>query len=155
MNNRDMDMLFEFDSVLKEKTKSNTFNLYELLDILPNVVKIEIIKVEFDKIYSKEISFRKFSFDAVKNAIASVNSDAEYILCREIANYKGNIIVLIGLINKCKLTEEDMLDIYRWAKKRRKELGLSDNLFNIYPEFIKKENLYDNINEEINKQKIL
>lgn len=137
------------------KTRTNSFSLYEFLDITPSVIKIEIIKENFEKIYEKEMTL-------IPNIINSYNVyiEKDYtcrVQCINDAcnNYKKEIEELFQLIQFSHLSEEALLDIYVWAKKRRKELKLPDTLFNIHPDFMPKACILEKANEKINKQKNL
>lgn len=94
-----------------------------IAEILPELIKIEIIKEKLEELYKHE---------KVSNS---------YDL---IGYYK-----LAEILQILNISEESKTEIYRWAKTKRKEFGLNDNLFNVHSGLIRNPLSYDKINEKI------
>lgn len=112
-------------------------NLYKMLDIVPLSVKLEIVKEELLKLYNSEkklVENGKFIDDFFVNELESQYND------------------FLDLVNYINFDDELKCELYIWAKTKRKELNLEDNIFNVSSFSIEEEDRFDNANEIINKQ---
>ena len=123
--------------------------------VLPETIKLEILKEDLIKIYKKEKELEEsiinFGYDKSDYTEAFFYGRNETLtLSRselsDLYNELNNLLVVLDLSETAKL------EIYKWAKLLRKELELNDNLFNVFPEFLLYEHTYEKINEKINKQ---
>ncbi len=115
-----------------------SFNLYHLINIVPNNIKFELLKQELIKVYMKELAYIKSTdFNRRDGAVCMATQG------------------LIDLIKQAELPDEILKDLYIFAKEARKELGLRDNLFNIYESVLDNPQQYEKINEQINSKKKL
>lgn len=128
-------------------------NSPETFEMLPEKIKLEILKEEFLKTYNKEVQLEKtiinhgYEKNDYINSLFFGRDEALKILNSNLTeSYKD----LFYLLNTFKLSEEGKTQIYYWAKTKRKELELNDNLFNIFPYILSDK--YEKINEQISKQ---
>ena len=125
-----------------------TKNAPELFRLLPEKIKLEVLKEECLKVYKKEMELEE---DMVKCGYKSYTMLwFDHSLDTPIHELEESYRNLLQMIDIFQLSEEGKTTIYYWAKIKRKELKLNDNLFNIFPILL--HDKYENINEQINKQ---
>lgn len=127
-------------------------NINKLKFFVPNVVKTEIIKEELLKLYLLEQELNKLidsniHFDIVLETKINKKID-------ELGWKYNKLINIMEVLNFSELDKETK-ELYLWAKAERKKLGLSDNLYNIYEEFIPKDLEFKKINEDISNRLVL
>ena len=114
-----------------------TLEFYELIKLIPISVKLEIIKEGILNLYKKELEISKKSYIE------------ELYYINIIEGYRE----VIDLVKKFNFQNEEIGKLYMWAKTTRKELGLEDNIYNVYDDIIPFKHKYHEANDNINEQK--
>ena len=134
--------------------KEDYFNLDFLMKIVPQKVKIELLKDEMTKVYNKELKLKQLlsmnNIDSDLNSL-SIYKEEHNKIYDMLGELRECNIDLFKFINSLKLSEESLEKIYLWAKMKRHELGLSSNLYNVYEHFIPDHILYQEANDKLDK----
>lgn len=132
----------------------------QLIKSIPYSIRFEILKKQLEDTYNLEVRFlelmkkrgvdfyAEYAFERLellKRYDTTFNNDCIYLKMQTFAN----------TIEKSELPNDMLIELYQWAKKRRKELGLKDNLFNLFDEYIFEAYKYKELNEEINGRMVL
>lgn len=110
-----------------------TYNLNNLINVVPDSIKLELLKKELLKVYKEESEIIN---------IPEEKQEFHWLNC-----HTRNVI---ELIQKANLSDENLTKLYKFAKEARHQLGLEDNLFNVHECVLYED--YTEINEEINKR---
>ena len=132
----------------------------QLIKSVPYSIRFEILKKQLNDIYDLELRF----FELMKTR--GVDFYAEYafqrleLLKRYDNTFNNDCIytkmqIFLNTIEKAELPNDMLIELYQWAKKRRNELELKDNLFNLFDEYIFEAYKYKELNEEINGRMVL
>lgn len=120
-----------------------------LIKLMPYSIRIELLKKQLIRVYQKEKMFMKY-----KKTLSKEEKINYYT--KEFNNLDSEIKDFIDLLKEANLPNEELTELYIFAKQARITLELEDNLFNINKEFLynyKKE--HDEINEEMKKRIML
>lgn len=132
----------------------------ELMKTFPYSIRFEIVKKRLESIFDLEYKF----FEIMKKRgvdFYALDARERYELCLNYENhYNADSIYqkmksFAELMEKAELPNDMLIELYQWAKKRRIELGLKDNLFNLFDEYIFEAYKYKELNEEINGRMVL
>jgi len=120
-----------------------------LINLMPYSIRIELLKRQLIRVYQKEKIYIEY-----KNTLS--NEEKINYYTNEFTSLNNEIKDFIDLLKAANLPNEELTELYIFAKQARIELELEDNLFNINKEFLynyKKE--HDEINEEMKKRIML
>ena len=122
-----------------------------IVKALPIQIKLDILKEDILEIYNyeKEIEDEILDLDLAPHDYTAFSlpfgnlSDLRFNL-RQM--YKHLAVTL----NLFELDEDSKLNLYMFCKQKRKDLGLKDNIINMFEPFVNKK--YNELNEKINKR---
>ena len=128
----------------------DSLNKYK--NILPKQVILEVLKEQLEDIYIKEkeviakLYQKSIIYKRLSNGMKKVLTTSYYY----VDNLNQYYINFKNAISNFNLTDDDIKELYRFGKSKRQELGLSDNLFNIFEVFIlEDEKIYERANQKI------
>jgi len=132
----------------------------QLIKSVPYSIRFEILKKQLNDIYDLEVGFfvnmKKFGVDFYSIGTYSKEQLCEkYDLKRSADNIYVKTQTFVKTTEKSELPNDMLTELYQWAKKRRNELGLKDNLFNLFDDYIFEAYKYKELNEEINGRMVL
>lgn len=129
----------------------------ELIRLIPMSIKVDILKEELNFLYNMEVKADEI-IKKHRTSLQTYMRDNSYVMVLDRA-FLNEFIEKYNTVGKMSayfdISEDRKKELYYWAKCRRKELGLKDNIFNIYEGFIGTKNRHEKLNEEINKRKSL
>ena len=126
-------------------------DIEELINVLPESIKLELLKEKLEKIYNLEKKYIEFK---------DKNKEKHGIYYTETLRQNENDIYIkyktfLILIKAANLSNEDKISLYKWSKNLRIKMGLNDNLYNVYEKLIPWREEYAELNKKISsKQKI-
>ena len=132
----------------------------QLIKSVPYSIRFEILKKQLNDIYDLESKFLKL----MKKRGVNFYDEYSYHRLELLEKYDSPISndciytimqIFLKTIEKAELPNDMLTELYQWAKKRRNELGLKDNLFNLFDEYIFEAYKYKELNEEINGRMVL
>ena len=132
----------------------------QLIKSVPYSIRFEILKKQLNDIYDLEVKF----FESMKRFGVDFYAESAYERHRLCNQYDSTIHsdsinrqmqTFVKTTEKSELPNDMLTELYQWAKKRRNELGLKDNLFNLFDDYIFEAYKYKELNEEINGRMVL
>ena len=104
--------------------------------------------LELKNAYQEELKMFHIYGDDFKNF--KFHIDRTFIGHRWIWGLQEEYKILIDIIKNANLKDEELKTLYLNSIKRRKDLGLKDNMINMFELFVNKK--YNELNEKINKR---
>ena len=137
-----------------------TIIIDELIKSVPYSVRFEIIKKQLNDIYDRETKFLENMKRFGVNFYAETTYDRRQLCDKYDSTISSDSIfrkmqTFVKTIENSELPDDMLTELYKWAKKRRIELGLKDNLFNLFDEYIYESYKYKELNEELNGRMVL
>ena len=132
----------------------------QLIKSVPHSIRFEILKKQLNDIYDLEVGF----FKSMKRRGVNFYDEYSYHRLELLESYDSPISndciytktqTFLKTIEKAELPNDMLIELYQWAKKRRNEWGLKDNLFNLFDEYIFEAYKYKELNEELNGRMVL
>ena len=132
----------------------------QLIKSVPYSVRFEILKKQLNDIYDLESKFLK----SMEKRGVNFYDEYEYHRLELLDKYDGlfsdeciytKTQTFLKTVEKAELPNDMLIELYQWGKKRRIELGLKDNLFNLFDEYIFEAYKYKELNEEMNGRMVL
>ena len=132
----------------------------QLIKSVPYSVRFEILKKQLNDIYDNEVKFfknmKRFGVDFyAESAYDRMILSDKYDSTRTNDSIWIKTQTFVKTIENSDLPNDMLIDLYEWAKKRRNELGLKDNLFNLFDEYIDEAYKYEELNKELNGRMVL
>ena len=134
------------------------FIMEQLITAIPYSIRMELLKQQLIEIYTYEakimdtlkrngVDFYNVGSWTQNDIISQYSYDFDRI-------YEQSNKFIVAIKN-ANLPDEMIVELYQWAKNKRNEMNLRDNLFNLFEGCIQHYRIYEHLNEELNGRKVL